>query len=124
MTTNKLTRYSPGGYGAMTEDSEGDYVRLSEIEPMLRRAVDHAKDSGILAGSIIADENAEELRAARDLLRWRKVGEEMPPEAGYCIVMCSGSAALYLLLPGVSPSFAEMDVTHWRPIGPMPEGGE
>ena len=116
----KITRYSPGSYGAMTEDADGKYVRIEDAAKIAHEY----RNQGIMAGSFLADENAEELRAAIDLLRWRKVGEEMPPEAGYCIVMCSGSAALYLLLPGVSPSFAEMGVTHWRPIGPMPEGGE
>ena len=82
MTTTKLTRYSPGAYGAMCEDEKGDYVRLSEIEPLVQKAIDHAKDSGIYAGSFLADENAEELANLRDLLRWRDAITDMPTERG------------------------------------------
>ena len=116
----KITRYSPGGYGAMTEDSEGDYVRLSEIEPLIRRAVDNAKDSGILAGSIIADENAEELRRAQELLRWRKFPDETPEEESDNIAVCYGHIDYRFYRTGSD----WRGITHWRPIGPMPEGGE
>ena len=115
-----IKRYSPGGNGAMTEDTDGKYVRIEDAAKL----ANEYRNQGIMAGSFLADENAEELKAAQELLRWRKVGEEMPTDSGYCIVMCQGSAALYLWLSGISPTFAEMGVTHWRPIGPMPEGGE
>lgn len=116
---NKIQRYSPGAYGAMCEDEGGDYVRLSEIEPLVQKAVDHAKDSGIFAGSILADENAEELRKARELLRWRKVGEEMPKERGYYLTLEFGKNAFLDYWPGEWKR-----ITHWRPVGPLPEGGK
>ena len=92
MTTN-LTRYSPGGYGAMTEDEQGDYVRLSDVEY---------------------------------LLRWRKVGEEMPETVALYLVL-QGRMAKLLWWRGDchdADDWKHFGVTHWRPIGPMPEGGE
>ena len=112
----KITRYSPGGYGAMVEDSSGEYVRLSEIEPLVQKAVDQARDSGIFAGSLIADENAEELAKLRDLLRWRKVGEEMPTEEDeYLVFQYGHPERMYW-----REDSDWRGITHWRPIGPMP----
>ena len=119
----KLTRYSPGGYGAMTEDEAGDYVRLSEIEPRIRQAVDNARDSGLFAGSLIAEENAEELAKLRDLLRWRDAEKELPTEKMKCIVIKDGYVETEMWHKDIHSrlDWKAMKITHWRPIGPMPE---
>jgi hypothetical protein len=65
---SKLQRYSPGGYGAMCEDEGGDWIRYSEIKPRIDKAIDAAVTNGLMAGSILADEGAGELKAAREYI--------------------------------------------------------
>lgn len=68
-----------------------------------------------------------------DLLRWRKCGEEMPENdelvlatdsdfEGIELASWSNGAGLWC---GAGGELHKRDwYTHWRPIGPLPEGGE
>ena len=99
----------------LVEDPNGKYVRIEDAAKLAHEY----RNQGIMAGSFLADENAEELRKLRDLMRWRKVGEEMPTDRGYYLTIELGKHCFLDFWPGEWKR-----ITHWRPIGPMPEGGE
>lgn len=93
----KLTRYSPGGYGAMVPDEGGDYVRAEDVS---------------------------------DLLRWRKVEDGVPENQRTVLVLLkNGDFDVAVFDPEagwLAPDSDEFysEPTHWRPIGPMQEGGK
>ena len=80
------------------------------------KLADEYRNQGIMSGSFLADENADELRKAQELLRWRQVGEEMPTDRGYYLTIELGKHCFLDFWPGEWKR-----ITHWRPIGPMPE---
>lgn len=61
----KIERYSPGGYGAMCKDDSGDWVRLPDIDSMVKKALANAKASVVMAARVINSDNGGELREAK-----------------------------------------------------------
>lgn len=107
----KMTRYSPCGYGAMGADEEGKYVRIEEAQ-------------------VAVGEYVMELKQLKDLLRWRKVGEETAPVSTLLILWHPNNGIRLSnwnrTIPAdiIEKSLRKEGVTHWRPIGPLPEGGK
>lgn len=73
---------------------------------------------------LILDATKAENAKLRDLLRWRDAWGEPPTEHGNYLVhryaFYGDSAIMTLHWNGSWPMRA---ITHWRPIGPLPEGG-
>ena len=68
-----------------------------------------------------------ELRKRREIMRWRKWPEEKPSMRGMYLVMTTGECSewpIAALHCGAESDFWHVDgnyVTHWRPLGPLPE---
>lgn len=61
-----MKRYTQLGPCTMMEDHNGLWLRHDEVEPLVRKAVDNAKMSGLFAGSMIAEQNDDD---KEDLLK-------------------------------------------------------
>ena len=110
----KITRYSPGSFGAMTEDVDGKYVRIEDAAKLAHEY----RNQGIMAGSFLADENAEELRKAQELLRYTvELLNENVKAIGVCECLVAESLCIYCRMVSLVKHIED----HWRPIGPMPE---
>ena len=96
----------------LVEDPNGKYVRIEDAAKLAHEY----RNQGTMAGSFLADENADELREAQELLRWRKFPDETPEEESDNIAVCYGHIDYRFYRTGSD----WRGITHWRPIGPMP----
>ncbi len=75
-----------------------------------------------------ADEKIVELESEnaklRDQLRWRKWPEEKPEVEQQCqLILANKLAPILCCSKYPFDHWENLNATHWRPIGPLPEGG-
>jgi hypothetical protein len=57
----------------------------------------------------------------RELLRWRSTESELPAENEFCLAIIKNSAWPNVIRHSGTFSWSQSVITHWRPIGPLPE---